>query len=57
MPVNDPGSSLEADWLKKSCRDDIEYLETLGLGFSALDGEKQAELEDIVRRTLRMLEN
>ncbi|KAK5055140.1 hypothetical protein LTR84_012888 [Exophiala bonariae] len=57
VPVIDPGTTLERNLVKKRFRTDIEYLESLGLGFSDLDEEGQMEMEDIVRRTLNVLED
>lgn len=55
VPVNDP--SLEKDMPRKMYRTEIEYLETLGLGYTSLDADGRAELEGITRRTLKVLED
>lgn len=54
-PLDDP--SIERDMFRKMYRTEIEYLETLGLGYDSLDEAGRAELEDITRRTLNLLED
>ena len=48
---------VEKEALAKMHRDTVEYIETRGKGLERLSQQEREDLEDIMKRTLNILEN